>query len=495
MSSPRSAGILLHPTSLPGPYGIGDIGPAAHGWLDALAGSGMKRWQVLPLGPTGFGDSPYQCFSAFAGNPCLVSPDALLADGLVSAADVATHPRFPDDRVDFGPVIEWKLRLLDRAHENFHAAPSPALAAGYEAFRAGNAEWLEDFALFMALKRAHGGASWTGWDEALAMRDPGALAAAATRLEQSIDAQRFRQFLFHRQWHGVREHARSLGIRVVGDIPIFVAHDSADVWAHRQLFSLEPDGRPTLVAGVPPDYFSATGQLWGNPLYRWDVIARGGYSWWIDRVRAALDLVDIVRLDHFRGFWDYWEIPGEAPTAEHGRWVKGPADALFEALRHSLGGLPLIAEDLGEITPEVLALRDRLGLPGMKVLQFAFANDDRDPFLPHHHVPNCVVYTGTHDNDTALGWYASAPEKERDFARRYLGRDGSDFAWDLIRAAFASVADTAIVPLQDVLDLGPEARMNLPGRPAGNWSWRVLDGAFGAALRARLAELAGIYSR
>jgi 4-alpha-glucanotransferase len=495
MSLPRTAGILLHPTSLPGPFGIGDLGPSAHAWLESLAESGIRTWQVLPLGPTGFGDSPYQCFSAFAGNPYLVSPESLAADDLVNATDPDFYPRLPDDAVEFGPVIQWKVGLLDRAYAAFRHQPAGALTRAYDAFRAAHAAWLEDFALFMALKDAHGGAPWVEWDESLARRDASAIDEARTRLDDAIDSHRFRQFLFHRQWQALRTRARSLGIRIVGDIPIFVAHDSADVWAHRELFALERDGRPSVVAGVPPDYFSATGQLWGNPLYRWDVIAADGYRWWIERVRAILELVDVVRLDHFRGFVDYWEVPATAPTAETGRWAPGPGEPLFAALRAALGGLPLIAEDLGEITPDVLHFRDRLGLPGMKILQFAFAKDGGDPFLPHQYPRNCVVYTGTHDNDTARGWYATAPEKERDLARRYLGRDGSDFAWDLIRAAFASVADTAIVPLQDVLDLDSAARMNLPGRPAGNWAWRFRAQAFGARERARLRELVTLYAR
>jgi 4-alpha-glucanotransferase len=495
MLQERTAGILLHPTSLPGPHGIGDLGGSAHAWLEALAETGVRTWQVLPLGPTGFGDSPYQCFSAFAGNPYLISPESLAQDGLVDAADLDSGPRFPDDAVDFGPVIAWKVSLLDHVHAAFRTRASRALTGAFEAFRAAHASWLEDFALFMALKDAHDGAPWVDWDGALARRDPAALAEARTRLDTAIDAQCFRQFVFHRQWQALKTRARSLGIRILGDIPIFVAHDSADVWAHRELFALGPEGRPNVVAGVPPDYFSATGQLWGNPLYRWDVLAADGYRWWIERVRTILSLVDVVRLDHFRGFVDYWEVPADAPTAEIGRWVAGPGEPLFAALRSALGGLPIVAEDLGEITPDVLHFRDRLGLPGMKILQFAFGKDGHDPFLPHQYPRNCVVYTGTHDNDTTRGWYRTAPEEQRDRARRYLGRDGSDIAWDLIRAALASVADTAIVPLQDVLDLGSEARMNLPGRPAGNWTWRFRDGAFGVRERARLGEMVRLYGR
>jgi 4-alpha-glucanotransferase len=495
MTNTRSAGILLHPTSLPGPYGIGDVGAAAHDWLAALAEARIGHWQVLPLGPTGYGDSPYQCFSAFAGNPLLIAPDALVADGLVSARDLVARPRFPDDHVDFGAVIEWKSLLLAAAHAMFRAARPAALVAEFERFCRAQAAWLDDYALFAALKRAHDGARWSAWPRPLAAREPAALESARAMFGEAMDAERFRQFLFHRQWAALHARAGELGILLMGDVPIFVAHDCADVWAHPELFQLDPDGNPRVVAGVPPDYFSATGQLWGNPIYDWERVAADGYRWWIERLRATLGLVDRVRLDHFRGFESSWEIPAAAPTAESGRWVKGPADALFAALGEALGGLPLIAEDLGEITPEVIALRDRLGLPGMKVLQFAFSGDGAEPFLPHHHPRHAVVYTGTHDNDTTRGWYANAPERDRDFARRYLGRDGGDIAWDLIRAAFASVAELAIVPLQDVLDLGSEARMNHPGRAVGNWSWRVAAGAFGAAERARLAELVRLYSR
>uniref|UniRef100_A0A832I420 4-alpha-glucanotransferase n=1 Tax=Eiseniibacteriota bacterium TaxID=2212470 RepID=A0A832I420_UNCEI len=494
MSFPRRSGVLLHPTSLPGPYGIGDLGPAARRWLDWLASARQSLWQVLPLGPTGFGDSPYQSFCSFAGNPYLVSPEGLLEEGLLEPADLEATPRFPAARVDFGPVIAFKLRLLDRAFERFSGPAGDPLRAAHDDFARAHAHWLDDFALFMALKEAHGGRPWPEWDAALARREPAALAAARARLGREVAVQRFRQFAFFRQWSALRARARERGIDIVGDLPIFVAHDSSDVWAHPQLFHLDGTGRPTVVAGVPPDYFSATGQLWGNPLYRWEAHAAEGFAWWIARVRATLELVDVVRLDHFRGFEAYWEVPGDAPTAEHGRWVEGPGDALFDALREALGGLPLIAEDLGVVTPAMEALRDRHGLPGMRVIQFAFGSP-QDPFLPHHHVRNAVVYSGTHDNDTARGWYATAPEAERDLYRRYTGRDGSDVAWDLIRLALSSVADTAVVPLQDVLDLGPEARMNLPGRPSGNWGWRFEDAQLTDAARARLADLTLVYDR
>jgi 4-alpha-glucanotransferase len=495
MATVRASGLLLHPTSLPGRFGIGDLGPGALRWVGFLAAAGQKLWQVLPLGPTGYGDSPYQSFSAFAGNPYLVSPERLLEDGLLGPADLAGVPAFPVDRVDYGPVIDWKVAILEKAHARFSADAAPGLRGDYEAFCRTQAGWLEDFALFMALKEAHGGATWTSWEKGLIARDPAALAAARERLAVAVDSQRFRQFLFFRQWQTVRARAHELGVRVIGDLPIFVAHDSADVWAHPEFFQLDAQGAPAVMAGVPPDYFAKTGQLWGNPLYRWDVLARDGYAWWVERLRATFEVVDIARLDHFRGFEAYWEVPGGEATAEKGRWAKGPGAAFFESVRAALGALPIIAEDLGFVTPEVLALRDRFGLPGMKILQFAFEKSALSPFLPHNFPTNCVVYTGTHDNDTTRGWYASAPEKERHFARSYLGCDGSDFTWDLIRAGMASVADTFVVPLQDVLDLGSEARMNLPGSEGGNWGWRFRAEQVTDALSDRLLDLSETYGR
>ena len=495
MVTTRASGLLLHPTSLPGRFGIGDLGPEASRWVDFLAAAGQKLWQVLPLGPTGYGDSPYQSFSAFAGNPYLVSPERLLEDGLLAPADLAGVPAFPADRVDFGPVIEWKLAILAKAHARFSAGAAPGLRRDYDGFRRAQAGWLEDFALFMALKESHGGATWTSWEEGLIEREPEALAAAHERLAVAVDSQRFRQFLFFRQWSALRERARAAGVRIIGDLPIFVAHDSADVWAHPEFFQLDALGAPAVMAGVPPDYFAKTGQLWGNPLYCWETLARDGYAWWVERLRATFEVVDIARLDHFRGFEAYWEVPGGETTAEKGRWVKGPGAAFFESVRAALGALPMIAEDLGLMTPEVLALRDRFGLPGMKILQFAFEKGALHPFLPHNFPTNCVAYTGTHDNDTTRGWYASAPERERHFARSYLGCDGDDFTWELIRAGMASVADTFIAPLQDVLDLGPEARMNLPGRPGGNWGWRFRREQVTAAVGERLRDLAETYGR
>jgi len=492
---PRSAGLLLHPTSLPGLYGIGDLGPVAYTWADTLMCARQTWWQILPLGPTGYGDSPYQCFSAFAGNPYLVSPEALMSDGLLRQADVAGQ-RFPDDHVDFGPVIKFKVKLLTQAWENFKAGEAPALRPLLDGFCVRHARWLDDFALFMALKDENGGGAWTDWDADLVQREPAALESARARLADSIEQHKFRQFLFFRQWEALKEYANAHGVKFIGDAPIFVSSDSSDVWAHPEFFQLDENRKPTFVAGVPPDYFSATGQLWGNPLYNWRVLKETGYAWWVDRLRSTLELVDLIRLDHFRGFEAYWEIPAGRPTAEVGRWVKGPGADLFEVVKAELGGLSIIAEDLGVITAAVHALRDRFNLPGMRILQFAFGGATEDRFLPHNYDnPNCLVYTGTHDNDTTRGWYQNATESERDLLRRYVGSDGRDASWDMIRLAWASVTDTAIAPLQDVLDLGTEARMNLPGRPSGNWTWRFRSGQLTEAMLDRLADLTVLYGR
>ncbi len=503
VSGARRSGILLHPTSLPGPGGIGDLGPEAVAFLDFLEETRQGLWQVLPLGPTGFGDSPYQCFSAFAGNPSLVSLDLLHEEGLLERADVAEGG---EGDVDYGAVHALKPKRLARAFERFERAGAPSWRDDFEAFRRREASWLDDFALFMAVKEAHEGASWTDWEQSLREREAPALERARTELGGEVRRQQFFQFLFFRQWAAVRTAAAARGVRLLGDLPIFVAHDSADVWVHPELFHLARDGRPSHVAGVPPDYFSATGQLWGNPLYRWDAIARTGYRFWVERFRSALQLFDSVRLDHFRGFEAYWEVPARETTAENGRWVPGPGAALFEAIEKELGPLPVVAENLGVITPEVEALRERFGWPGMAILQFAFgAVDHASEFLPHNYARRLAVYTGSHDNDTALGWWKGGVgdttrkpaevERERAFARDYLGTDGEEIHWDLIRAAFASVAETAIVPLQDVLGLGSEARMNVPARASGNWKWRFRREQLTPALRKRLRRLTEIYGR
>ncbi len=496
MAFERASGILLHPTSLPGPYGIGEIGPQAYAWVDWLAEAGCGLWQILPLGPTSYGDSPYQCFSAFAGNPYLVSCAALLDQGLLSETDLEDMPVFSPDRVDFGAIYHWKLKVLDRAYRNFVSIAGEIEIRAFREFREQQGAWLEEFALFMALKDLHAGRPWWEWSAEYRMRERDALVQAREAQQETIERHAFQQYLFFRQWLALKEHANRKGLQIIGDIPIFVAYDSSDVWANPELFALEPDGSLQVQAGVPPDYFSETGQLWGNPLYRWDVHSRSGYRWWVDRMRSVLSLVDIVRLDHFRGFYDYWEIPGNAKTAIDGRWVPGPGEEFFVRIRQALGELPIIAEDLGYLHPGVYDLRDQLGLPGMKILVFAFGDEHANLFLPHNYIPHSVVYTGTHDNDTTLGWYRRVGKGERNFARRYLARDGKDISWDLIRAAWSSVSVFAVAPLQDVLSLGNEARMNLPGTlGTHNWTWRVRAEALSEEVKARLQEINLLYQR
>ena len=495
MKFERASGIILHPTSLPGPDGIGDLGPEAYRWVNFLADSGCHLWEVLPLGPTGYGDSPYQCFSAFAGNPYLISPALLLEQGLINRGDLADRPDFPVDHVDYGEAIQWKLKILDRAYLRFNQTKHPALWVEFGLFKTAQSFWLQDFALFMAIKASYGGVSWENWPQPLRKRERKALESFMRNEAQEIERHMFRQFLFYHQWNELKKYVHTKDIKIIGDIPIFVAYDSTDAWSHPELFFLDDDGRPAVVAGVPPDYFSPTGQLWGNPLYRWDVHQQQEYAWWVERLKSTLQLVDIARLDHFRGFGGYWEVPYGLPTAEVGRWVRGPGRDFFEVVRAVLGDLPIIAEDLGVITPDVVELRDRFNLPGMKVFQFAFSSDSTDPFLPHNYPQQCVAFTGTHDNDTAIGWYQTAPESERDFIRRYLARSGVDIAWDMIRAVWSSVAAFALAPLQDVLSLGPEARMNLPGRPYGNWTWRMRPNTLTDDVARRLKEMNTLYSR
>jgi 4-alpha-glucanotransferase len=506
LASRRASGILLHPSSLPGRFGIGELGPEAIRFVDFLAASSQRLWQVLPLGPTGYGDSPYQCFSAFAGNPLLVSLDTLAGEGLLSADDLAGAPRFSDTEVDYGGVIAFKLPLLDKAYRTFDKVAGASQREAFEAFRREEAAWLEPYALFTVVKEAHGGGSWTDWEEDIRSHRPAARTRWKKENAEAVRSREFAQYLFFLQWREVKDACRARGIRVMGDIPIFVAHDSADVWAHSELFQLRPDGRPRYVAGVPPDYFSATGQLWGNPLYRWDRMEATGYQWWIERFRATLATVDLVRVDHFRGFEAFWKVPGDAKTAEHGEWVKGPGAALFDALRDALGELPIVAENLGVITPEVEDLRRRFGFPGMAILQFAFGGDPQgSTFIPHNFERALVAYTGTHDNDTTVGWWTGGVgastrteadvERERADALEYLKSDGTEIHWDFIRALIASVADLTIVPLQDVLGLGSEARMNLPGRPGGNWRWRFAPEALTPDITERLRKLTDIYGR
>ncbi len=494
----RSGGVLLHPTSLPGRYGMGDLGQEAYGFVDWLTSTGCKLWQILPLGPTGYGDSPYQCFSAFAGNPYLISIDGLIEIGLLTDADVADMPAFNASRVDFGTLIPWKLDLLQTAFSRLPSMPD-SFRKEFKRFCKDNASWLDDYALFMSIKEANGGGAWRGWDEAIRRRKPAAMEKARTEYAESVQRYSFYQLLFFRQWNKLRAYAHQKGITIIGDIPIFIAYDSADAWANPKLFFLDADGLPTVVAGVPPDYFSATGQLWGNPLYKWSAHKKTGYEWWIERFRSVLSLVDIVRLDHFRGFAGYYEIPFGSPTAETGRWVTGPGKDFFQTLYPALSGrkgetLPIIAEDLGVITKDVAELRDAFHLPGMKILQFGFTKPD-DPFLPHNYTSNCVAYTGTHDNDTVRGWYETAPEHERDYARRYMGVSGADIAWDMIRAVWSSVAVYAVAPMQDLLSLSGDARMNFPSKLGGNWEWRMSVEDMSEDLAKRLREFNTLYLR
>ena len=471
--SQRSAGVLLHPTSLPGDQGVGTLDASAIRFLDFLKSAGMSWWQVCPLGPTGYGDSPYQCFSAFAGNPYLIDLGDLVARGLLETSEVAA---LGAGDVDFGGLYEKKWPLLRRAFERHRKAGSPALGPeGLAQFAASQASWLEPYAVFRALKDHFGGRAWWDWP-AEARSLPGPRSRLRATLRDEIEAHQFYQYAFFTQWRRVRAEAASRGIGIIGDIPIFVAADSADAWARPELFELGKDGRPVAVAGVPPDYFSSDGQLWGNPLYRWDVHASDGYAWWKERMRASFEMYDVVRIDHFRGFDAFWRIPLPAENARKGEWIQGPGLEFFRAIRDAFPGARIIAEDLGMLTPSVEVLLAHTGLPGMSVLQFAFGGDAKNPYLPHNLKHNEVVYPGTHDNDTAVGWYASSPEKVRDHARRYLRVDGGTIGWDLIRTAYSGVSRIAVIPMQDILSLGTDARLNMPGKPDGNWRWRMSAG-------------------
>jgi 4-alpha-glucanotransferase len=485
----RASGVLLHPTSLPGD-GVGDLGPEAHRFVDWLVEAGQSFWQVLPLAATGEGGSPYNALSAFAGNVALLSPRLMLDDGLLEEDETECPEALPGDCVKFVPVARWKDRLLRRAHGAFRAGWTPSLKRAFAEYRDRSAGWLDDWALFRALRDEHGGAAWSEWPEGLRRRDDDALRRAASRLQDEVERHAFGQFLFDRQWGALRAHANERGVRIIGDVPIFVAYDSADVWAHQEIFELDEKGRSTVVSGVPPDYFSETGQRWGNPLYRWEVLESTGYRWWVERFRRTLEMVDVVRIDHFRGFESYWEIPAGEETAINGRWMPGPGRALFRALETELGPLPLIAEDLGLITPEVDTLREELGLPGMRVLQFAFGGaDPENPHLPENYPAGTVAYTGTHDNDTAAGWFGAASEEEKARLRELTDAETDDIHWGMVEVVLRSNADLAILPLQDVLGLGSEARMNTPGTMEGNWEWRFHAGELTPELAARLRTL------
>jgi 4-alpha-glucanotransferase len=497
MRLPRSSGVLLHPTSLPGPHGSGDFGPEACHFVDWLAGAGQKLWQILPLAPLGPGNSPYMSSSAFAGNVLLIDLAELQQRGWLAAADLEPVAGLDPRLVNWAAVYPYRMDRLARAAQRFAAGASDTDRAELAAFSAAHASWLPDYALFMALAEHHDWRDWCDWPDGLAERRAPALAAAREQHAQRIDFWTFCQWSFFRQWARLRAYAKERGVKVVGDAPIFIAHQSAEVWARPELFELDAHGRPSVVAGVPPDLFSATGQRWGNPLYRWAAHAQEGYAWWIERVRRTFELVDVVRIDHFRGFAGYWEIPASEPTAMHGRWVAGPGEALFRALAAALGPVPIIAEDLGVITPDVDGLRKGAGLPGMRILQFAFGEGEgaERRFLPHNHEPDTVVYTGSHDNDTTVGWWESAPEGARHHLREYLATDGRTVHWDLIRAACSSVADTAIYPMQDVLGLDGAHRMNFPGKGDGNWAWRFGWDQVPADIAQRLRRMAQLYER
>ncbi len=528
INSERYAGILAHPTSFPSYYGIGDLGQTSYEFVDYLKSAGQSLWQVLPLGPTGFGDSPYQGFSAFAGQPLLISPDKMAEEGLLTQTELDAYPILPTRYVDYGAVIWEKNKLFASAYERFKelvaansgavsmtatdagtkgktdtaikgesdAAMKASLKERYNMFCKENEDWLEGYALFMALKDANEGKLWLDWDKK--MRVPTAAERKALAKEHSERAGYYKmlQFLFFDQWYDLKQYANQQGIKIVGDIPIFVCLDSADVWANPELFQLEEDGFPTVVAGVPPDYFSETGQLWGNPLYDWKVHEKQGFSWWISRIKSQLKLVDIIRIDHFRGFEAYWAVKYGEDTAINGTWVDGPKEKLFLAIQKELGdNLPIWAEDLGEINEAVEKLRDTFHFPGMKILQFAFEDINDNDMMPHHHIPNCICYTGTHDNDTTVGWYKTAPKASQKKVRNYMNTGAATVSWAFIRTALGSVAKYVVIPLQDVMSLGSEARMNTPGKAAGNWSWRFEAKALDAHWAEYLKKLTRLYRR
>jgi 4-alpha-glucanotransferase len=473
----RASGVLLHVTSLPSAYGIGDLGPAARGWIDRLHEAGQTWWQALPLGPTGYANSPYQSLSSFAGNWLLISPDDLIADGLLRSSEIADHS-FSETAVDYDAVIDFKNRLLEKLWTDFNVRASRELKLAFDQFWDEQAHWLDEYALFRALRARYHGASYLEWPTELVRRDPAALGQARRDLAHQIDQVRVAQFLLFRQGERLKEHAHGRGVRLIGDLPFFVSPDSSDVWANPELFLLDERRRPQFVGGVPPDYFSSQGQLWGNPVYDWEALRQTGYRWCIDRIRALLNHVDLIRLDHFRGFSAAWHIPAGSPTAQAGQWVPGPGAELFSAVQRELGTLPFIAEDLGIITPDVRALRDQFHVPGTRVLQFAFDGKTDNPYLPRNYVPNTVVYTGTHDNNTTRGWFDELPDDQRQNLWHYLERskgENGEAAAALVRLAWSSVAALALAPLQDLLNLGANGRINVPGRVEGNWRWRATE--------------------
>ena len=493
----RSSGILLHPTSLPGKYGIGSLGKEAYKFVDFLKKSNQKLWQIFPLGPTGYGDSPYQCFSSFAGNPYLIDFDLLIEQNLLTEEDLKdVNFGGNEEYIDYGAIYNQKYPLLRKAYENFKANGNKELKEKLETFKTENSSWLDDYSLYISLKNHFNGLPWNEWEDDIRTRKEAAINKYKAELANEIEYHNFIQFLFFTQWNNVKKYANDNGIKIIGDIPIFVAVDSSDAWANPEIFLFDPELKPVKVAGVPPDYFSATGQLWGNPLYDWDKLKELNYKWWVDRVRSNLSTCDIIRIDHFRGFDEYWAVPYGDKTAENGTWCPGPRTDLFNTIKNELGELPIIAEDLGTMTQGVIDLREATGFPGMKILGFAFDSKEENDYLPHTYTKNCVVYTGTHDNDTLIGWFTKANEDDKQFARNYLNsRSDNEIHWDAIRGAWSSVASMAIAPIQDFLGLGSEARINTPGLASGNWQWRLKDGVLTDELAERIAKLTKVYSR
>ncbi|HHP7230950.1 MAG TPA: 4-alpha-glucanotransferase [Xenococcaceae cyanobacterium] len=498
MFNSRVSGILLHPTSLPSPLGIGDLGEEAYRFVDFLSESGQQVWQILPLGPTRDENSPYSSYSALAGNPLLISLEKLQEDKLLSDENLKHLPEFPVGQVDYDLVIQTKIPLLKIASNNFKAKAAPTQEQQFKHFCSRQAYWLDDYALFMALKDDQNGASWNQWDEKIAFRKPKTLEKLTYSLREAIFYHQFLQYQFFRQWTNLKKYANQLGITIFGDLSFYVAHDSADVWANPEIFCLDSEGESALMAGVPPDYFSATGQLWGNPVYNWEKLEKTNFQWWVERIEGILKLVDAIRIDHFRGFQAFWAVPGGETTAVKGKWIEAPGEDFFQLLNQKLGTLPIVAEDLGLITPEVEALRDKFNFPGMKVLQFAFDSDAQNPFLPYNYVsPKCVVYTGTHDNNTTIGWYKQRSPLEKARVIDYVGCECPErkINWSLIRLALSSVANGAVFPLQDILGLGSEAKMNTPGTAEKNWRWRYRPEALSSELSESLKHLTILYGR
>ncbi len=495
MTNERASGILLHPTSLPGKYGIGSLGKAACEFIDFLVRAKQQFWQMLPLGPTGYADSPYQCFSSHAGNPNLIDLDILVKSRLLQADDLEDYPHFSNKKVEYEGIQQTRLPLLRKAFHTFMTYADSTEKLAYRNFLKEQSKWINDYALFMAIKANRNQNPWYQWENPLKKREPEAINAIQALLHEEVDFHKFLQFLFFKQWIAVKEYAFNHKIRIIGDIPLYVALDSADAWANPEIFEFDENLDPIRVGGVPPDYFSETGQLWGNPLFRWDVLKEQGYRWWIDRIKTNLFLYDIIRIDHFRGFAAYWAVPYGEKTAINGQWITCPGKEFFDAMRMEFGDLPIIAEDLGVITPDVEELRDGFGLPGMKILQFAFDSSEANDYIPYNYPKNCIVYTGTHDNDTVVGWFDNASPNDRAYVLDYLNTNDYEIHWSFIRLAWASVANTAIVPMQDLLGLNTSARMNLPGTTQNNWQWRVNADACTPELAGKLAHLTVLYGR